>query len=110
MENPSESIFINRELSWLDFDSLVPGFCHAKQCLCDGKIASIGSSNFDYRSLYHHFENDVLLYGCDAIGDMARDFDTLFSQCSEVTQRYSTGSGAILRMWQCILRLFAPLV
>ena len=87
-----------------------PGFCHAKQCLCDGKIASIGSSNFDYRSLYHHFENDVLLYGCDAIGDMARDFDTLFSQCSEVTQRYSTGSGAILRMWQCILRLFAPLV
>ena len=87
-----------------------PGFCHAKQCLCDGKIASIGSSNFDYRSLYHHFENDVLLYGCDAIGDMARDFDVLFSQCSEVTQRYSTGSGAILRMWQCILRLFAPLV
>ena len=87
-----------------------PGFCHAKQCLCDGKIASIGSSNFDYRSLYHHFENDVLLYGCDAIGDMARDFDALFSQCSEVTQRYSTGSGAILRMWQCILRLFAPLV
>ena len=87
-----------------------PGFCHAKQCLCDGKIASIGSSNFDYRSLYHHFENDVLLYGCDAIGDMARDFDVLFSQCTEVTQRYSTGSGAILRMWQCILRLFAPLV
>ena len=87
-----------------------PGFCHAKQCLCDGKIASIGSSNFDYRSLYHHFENDVLLYGCDAIGDMARDFDVLFSQCTEVTQRYSTGSGAILRIWQCILRLFAPLV
>ena len=23
MENPSESIFINRELSWLDFDSRV---------------------------------------------------------------------------------------
>ena len=87
-----------------------PGFCHAKQCLCDGKIASIGSSNFDYRSLYHHFENDVLLYGCGAIDDMARDFDVLFSQCTEVTQRYSTGSGAILRMWQCILRLFAPLV
>ena len=87
-----------------------PGFCHAKQCLCDGKIASIGSSNFDYRSLYHHFENADLLYGCDAIGDMARDFDVLFSQCSEVTQRYSTGSGAILRIWQCILRLFAPLV
>ena len=45
------------------------------QFLCDGKIASIGSSNFDYRSLYHHFENDVLLYGCAANGDKARAFD-----------------------------------
>ena len=41
---------------------------------------------------------------------MARDFEVLFSQCTEVTQRYSTGRGAILRIWQCILRLFAPLV
>lgn len=87
-----------------------PGFCHAKQCLCDGKIASIGTSNLDYRSLYHHFENDVLLYGCDAIEDMARDFDDLFAQCTEVTEKYRTGRGAMLRMWQCILRLFSPLV
>ena len=87
-----------------------PGFCHAKQCLCDGKIASIGSSNLDYRSLYHHFENDVLIYGCDAIDDMARDFEDLFDQCTEVTEKYATGRGAMLRIWQCILRLFAPLV
>ena len=32
-----------------------PGFCHAKQCLCDGHIATVGTSNLDYRSLYHHF-------------------------------------------------------
>lgn len=87
-----------------------PGFCHAKQCLCDGRIASIGSSNLDYRSLYHHFENDVLLCGCDAIDDMAKDFETLFAQCTEVTEKYSTGRGAMLRIGQCILRLFAPLV
>ena len=87
-----------------------PGFVHAKIFVSDDVKAVVGTINLDYRSLYHHFENDVLLYGCDAIGDMARDFDVLFSQCSEVTQRYSTGSGAILRIWQCILRLFAPLV
>lgn len=87
-----------------------PGFCHAKQCLCDGRIASIGSSNLDYRSLYHHFENDVLLCGCDAIDDMAKDFETLFAKCTEVTEKYSTGRGAMLRIGQCILRLFAPLV
>ena len=28
-----------------------PGFCHAKQCLCDGRIATVGSSNLDYGRL-----------------------------------------------------------
>lgn len=87
-----------------------PGFCHAKQCLCDGEIASIGTSNLDYRSLYHHFENNVLLCGCDALQDMAKDFEELFPQCEEVTEKYRTGRSAMLRIWQCILRLFAPLM
>ena len=87
-----------------------PGFCHAKQCICDGRIASIGTSNLDYRSLYHHFENNVLLIGCDAVAEIAADFDAVFGQCREVTDRYRTGKGAMLRIWQYILRLFAPLM
>lgn len=87
-----------------------PGFCHAKQCICDGEIALVGTSNLDYRSLYHHFENDVLLYGCEAVEDIRRDFEELFPQCREVTGKYRSGSGAALRLWQCMLRLFAPLM
>ena len=87
-----------------------PGFCHAKQCICDGKIASIGTSNLDYRSLYHHFENNVLLYGCDAVKDIQADFEATFPQCQEVTEKYRTGRGAMLGAWQYILRLFAPLM
>ena len=87
-----------------------PGFCHAKQCICDGKAASVGTSNLDYRSLYHHFENNVLLSGCDAVGDIAADFEETFRQCREVTGAYGTGRGAVLRTWQYILRLFAPLM
>lgn len=87
-----------------------PGFCHAKQCICDRKIASIGTSNLDYRSLYHHFENNVVLYGCNAVEKIAEDFDALFPQCQEVTDRYRSGRSAALRTWQCILRLFAPLM
>ena len=85
-----------------------PGFCHAKQCICDGEIALIGTSNLDYRSLYHHFENDVLLYGCDAVQDIGKDFEVLFPQCEEVTEKYRPGKA--LRLWQCMLRLFAPLM
>jgi len=87
-----------------------PGFCHAKQCICDGKTAAVGTSNLDYRSLYHHFENNVLLYGCEAVQAIARDFDEQFPKCHEVTQQYQSGRGAMLMIWQCILRLFAPLM
>ena len=87
-----------------------PGFCHAKMCVCDGKTACVGTSNLDYRSLYHHFENNVVLYGCDAVEDIVRDFEAVFPQCAEVTQHYRTGRSAALRIWQCILRLFAPLM
>ncbi len=87
-----------------------PGFCHAKQCICDGTMASIGPSNLDYRSLYQHFENNVLLVGCDAVQDMAADFEALFPQCREVTDTCRAGKGAWLGTWQYILRLFAPLM
>ena len=87
-----------------------PGFCHAKQCICDGKVVSIGTSNLDYRSLYHHFENNVLLYGCEAVEAVAEDFANLFPQCREVTENYANGRGSMLRIWQYILRLVAPLM
>lgn len=87
-----------------------PGFCHAKQCICDGKIATVGTSNLDYRSLYHHFENDVLLTGCDALEDIAADFEETFRQCREVMAAEDCSRGKVLRAWQSILRLFAPLM
>lgn len=85
------------------------GFCHGKLCVCDGNLASIGTSNLDYRSLYLHFENNVLLYDCQAVRDMTRDLEDTFSQCTEVTET-CRGHGGVLRLWQCILRLFAPLM
>lgn len=87
-----------------------PGFCHAKMCLCDGEMATVGTSNLDYRSLYHHFENDVLFSDCPAVTAVAEDFEALFPQCREVTEEYTSGRGRMLRIWQCILRLFAPLM
>ena len=87
-----------------------PGFCHAKQMLCDGKTAAIGTSNLDYRSLYLHFENNVLLYGGNAVEEIRQDFEDLFPQCEEVTEKYRSGRSRALRIGQYILRLFAPLL
>ncbi len=87
-----------------------PGFLHEKQVLCDEDCAIVGTINFDYRSLYHHFENGVFLYRCDAIKNIAQDFGEILDKSREVTQKYQSGRSAMLRGTQCLLRLFAPLL
>ena len=87
-----------------------PGFCHGKMGICDGELACIGTSNLDFRSFYHHFENNVLLYGGETVRDIQRDFEETFLVSREVTDRYRTGRGAVLLAWQCLLRLFSPLM
>ena len=39
-----------------------PGFIHAKCFVCDDEIATVGSVNLDFRSLYLHFECGVFFY------------------------------------------------
>ncbi|MDD6810400.1 MAG: cardiolipin synthase [Lachnospiraceae bacterium] len=87
-----------------------PGFCHAKMSVADDKMATCGTINLDYRSLYHHFENGCFLYNCSAVTEIKKDFDRTFKECREVTAQYSSGRSATLRLGQLFLRLFAQLL
>ena len=87
-----------------------PGFCHAKMSVSDDIVATCGTINMDYRSLYHHFENGCVLSDCDAVMDIKHDFQETFAQCREVTDYYVTGRGAFMRFGQMLLRLAAPLM
>ena len=89
---------------------LTPAFCHAKMSVSDDLVATCGTINMDYRSLYHHFENGCLLADCDAVMDIKHDFEETFAQCREVTDYYVTGRGAFMRFGQMLLRLAAPLM
>ena len=44
-----------------------PGFCHAKMSVADDCMATCGTINLDYRSLYHHFENGCFMADCQAV-------------------------------------------
>lgn len=87
-----------------------PGFCHAKMCIADDASAIVGTINLDFRSLYHHFENACYLYECKAVKEIRQDFDEMMEVSNEVTEKYNTGRSTALRLGQCILRLFAPLL
>ena len=87
-----------------------PGFCHAKMCIVDGYMATCGTMNLDYRSLYHHFENNVFLVDCPAIADIKRDFLSTMEESAEVTLDYRDGKNRFLTFGQMFLRLFAELL
>lgn len=62
-----------------------PGFVHAKVVVADDCEAVVGTINFDYRSLYHHFECAAYLNRVACIADIARDFDACAAQSTAVT-------------------------
>lgn len=87
-----------------------PGFCHAKECICDDEVATVGTINMDYRSLYLHFEDGVYLYQCSAVADMLKDYQDMISVSEEVTEMYRQSSKSRLSIGQCLLRIIAPLL
>lgn len=87
-----------------------PGFIHAKCFVCDDTIATVGSINLDYRSLYLHFECGVWMYDTEAVMDVKKDAEAVFSESKEITIEDCEKRNLLQRFGQSILRLFAPLL
>ena len=85
------------------------GFNHAKTFVCDDKIATVGTTNLDYRSLYLHFECGVVVYDTDSVLESREDFLRTLPICHEITLE-ECKAPALVRMFQEILRIFAPLM
>ncbi len=85
------------------------GFIHQKTFIADDKIATIGSVNLDYRSLYHHFENGVVFIDSPIVESEKKDFDTILKDCSLMETGDYKKIPAHIRSLGRILRIFAPL-
>jgi cardiolipin synthase len=84
------------------------GFIHAKTYLVDGKYAMVGSINLDYRSLVHHFENGVYLYGHSVIEDIATDLQKTEQECIPI-EKSMLSNNIFVRMLRSFVKIFAPL-
>ena len=88
-----------------------PGFIHAKCFVCDDEIATVGSINLDYRSLYMHFECGVWLYQSKAVFQVKEDMIDTIKQSELIPQeRFSPKKSYLLDLLRGILSLLAPLV
>lgn len=87
-----------------------PGFIHAKQVLADGKLATVGTVNMDFRSFHHNFENGVLMYNTNVLKDIQNDFNDLFKICENVTEKYHNKKHHSMSFTDRFLRLFSTLL
>jgi cardiolipin synthase len=87
-----------------------PGFVHEKTFLVDGKVATVGTINLDYRSLYLHSECGTLLVNCKAVDDMKKDFEDTFSKSEEITREHWEKWYKRHMAYWAVLRIFAPLM
>ena len=87
-----------------------PGFIHAKTVVVDDKVATVGTINFDYRSLYLHFECGVWMFNSRAIYEIKEDYMLTLAKCDEVTLEEIRKTSKMKMFGQSLLRLVAPLL
>ena len=85
-----------------------PGFIHAKSMVSDDECAVVGTINFDYRSLYLHFENAVYFSGCEAVMAVKKDCEETFAVSKNCTLE-NTKRNLFGRVIDSLLRVFETL-
>ena len=85
------------------------GFIHAKTFVSDDTVATVGTTNLDFRSLYLSFECGALMYHTEAVMQVKEDFLQTLDQCHKITEK-DCQCGPIRKVFQDVLRLFAPLM
>lgn len=87
-----------------------PGFIHSKNFVVDDCYATVGTVNLDYRSMFLHFENGVLLYGTPTVHEIRDDFLSTQDKSVEVTLAQCKSVPYYRRLVREVLQVFAPLL
>ena len=87
-----------------------PGFIHSKNFVVDDCFATVGTVNLDYRSMFLHFENGVLLYGTPSVAEIREDFLDTQTKSLRITWEDCQAISLPHRLLRDLLRLFAPLL
>ena len=86
-----------------------PGFIHSKCLLIDGQRATVGTVNFDYRSLFLHFEDGLYFAENKAVADLEMDMRNTFKECRELGEE-DTRRTMVGRLVDSLLIAIAPML
>ena len=85
-----------------------PGFNHMKTVLADDSLAVVGTINFDFRSLVHHFECATLIYESPCLKDIKADFLKMLEDSAEVPTDFKLGRWS--KRLCSVIKLITPLM
>ncbi|MDR2501388.1 MAG: cardiolipin synthase [Treponema sp.] len=85
------------------------GFNHSKTFVSDDKVATVGTTNLDYRSLYLHFECGVWVYQNRIVREVKEDFLRTIPVSQRITLA-DCSRNAPLKFMQNVFKLIAPLM
>lgn len=85
-----------------------PGFVHAKMMVVDDTTTVVGSTNFDFRSLYLHFESGVLIHNSKMVSTVKQDMDNIIGNSHLVTLRDMKQRKWYEKFAGAFLKFFAP--
>ena len=84
-----------------------PGFNHEKQMLVDDRLCFVGTINFDFRSLTHHFETGITFLDAPCLTEIRKDFDEMLAQSALVPADFK--AKRLQRLLCAILKMFRVL-
>jgi cardiolipin synthase len=86
------------------------GFMHAKVFSIDSRICSVGSANFDIRSLRLNYEINAVMYDEKATKEVDAQFIEDLTHCREVTLAQLNQASIPVRLRNSLLRLISPIL
>lgn len=86
------------------------GFLHAKMICVDGKVASIGSANFDIRSFRLNFEVNAFIYDSATVINLEEIFDNDIKYSEALTLEKYKNRPLYIKLKESISRLLSDLL
>ena len=99
----------NLILAGIDIYIYTPGFNHAKTFLADDKFATVGTINLDLRSMFLHYENNILLFNNECIKDIKLDFEDMFKNSKLYNKDQILKIGIFKKIWWALLKCFSAM-
>jgi cardiolipin synthase len=86
------------------------GFLHAKTIVVDGAIASVGTANFDFRSLKLNFEANAMIYDHNVAEQLQCIYIKDIEASEELTMENYRNRSWSIRIKESVSRLLSPIL